>query len=154
MKEAVNAIRKYRGEDQLDAMAFMKSVREKAKLLGVDAEFLKRPVNVGFSGGEKKRNEMLQMAVLDPVLAVMDETDSGLDIDALKTVAQGVNARRRENNAFILVTHYQRLLNYVEPDRVHVLFDGKIVRSGDKNLALELEDTGYTELAEAAGQES
>ncbi|HXH24294.1 MAG TPA: Fe-S cluster assembly ATPase SufC [Vicinamibacterales bacterium] len=143
LKAAVNAMRKHRGEEELDAMEFMTLVRSRMKQLGIDESLLNRPVNEGFSGGEKKRNEIFQMAVLEPSLAVLDETDSGLDIDALKIVAEGVNAMRRPDRAFLLVTHYQRLLNYVVPDVVHVLFDGRIVRSGGKELALELEEKGY-----------
>jgi Fe-S cluster assembly ATP-binding protein len=143
LKAAVNAVRKHRGEEELDAMEFMSLVRSRIKQLGIDESLLNRPVNEGFSGGEKKRNEIFQMAVLEPSLAVLDETDSGLDIDALKIVAEGVNAMRRPDRAFLLVTHYQRLLNYVVPDVVHVLFDGRIVRSGGKELALELEEKGY-----------
>ena len=143
LKAAVNAIRKYRGEEELDAMEFMKIVREKIKVVNLDQSFISRSVNEGFSGGEKKRNEIFQMAVLDPVLAILDETDSGLDIDALKTVADGVNALRRPDRAIVVITHYQRLLNYIVPDRVHVLSGGEIVKSGDKDLALELEARGY-----------
>ena len=143
LKAAVNAIRKHRDEDELDAMEFMKVVREKIKLVNLDQSFISRSVNEGFSGGEKKRNEIFQMAVLDPTLAILDETDSGLDIDALKTVADGVNALRRPDRAIVVITHYQRLLNYIVPDRVHVLSDGEIVKSGDKDLALELEARGY-----------
>jgi Fe-S cluster assembly ATP-binding protein len=149
LRAAVNASRKYRGEPELDAMEFLKLVRAKVKLLKMDETLLKRPVNEGFSGGEKKRNEIFQMAVLSPKLAVLDETDSGLDIDALKTVANGVNVLRSPERAIILVTHYQRLLNYIVPDFVHVLHDGKIVKSGDKSLALELEEKGYSWLQEA-----
>lgn len=147
LRTALNSIRKYRGEDEVSAADFMKLVREKAKALNMDPEMLKRFVNVGFSGGEKKRNEMVQMAVLDPKLAVLDETDSGLDIDALKTVAEGINAQRREDTAILLITHYQRLLSYVQPDVVHVMIDGKIVKSGGKELALELEEKGYADVA-------
>ncbi|MDE2755975.1 MAG: Fe-S cluster assembly ATPase SufC, partial [Acidobacteriota bacterium] len=143
LKAAVNAIRKHRGEEELDAMEFMKVVREKIKLVNLDQSFISRSVNEGFSGGEKKRNEIFQMAVLDPTLAILDETDSGLDIDALKTVAAGVNALRRPDRAIVVITHYQRLLNYIVPDRVHVLSGGEIVKSGDKDLALELEARGY-----------
>ena len=150
MKEAFNAIRKHRGEDALDAMQFLKLVRQKTKELGISDDMLKRPVNVGFSGGEKKRNEVLQMAVLNPALAVLDETDSGLDIDALKIVAQGVNALRSPERAMLIITHYQRLLDYIVPDRVHVLAGGRILRSGGKELARELEEKGYKEFAEAA----
>jgi Fe-S cluster assembly ATP-binding protein len=146
LKAAVNAIRKHRGEEELDAMEFLALVREKAKLLEMDQSLLNRPVNVGFSGGEKKRNEITQMAVLDPKLAILDETDSGLDIDALRIVANGVNALRRPDRAVIVVTHYQRLLNYIVPDFVHVLVDGRILRSGGKELALELEAKGYASI--------
>ena len=150
LKAAVNAKRKHQGLDEIDAFEFLKLAREKMALLGMDPKFLNRGVNEGFSGGEKKRNEILQMAMLEPSLAILDETDSGLDIDALKAVAEGVNALRDPQRAIILVTHYQRLLDYVEPDYVHVLSDGKIVRSGDKTLALELEERGYDWLREAA----
>ncbi len=143
LKSALNAIRKQRGQEPLDAFDFLTRVREKTRLLGVDENLLERPVNDGFSGGEKKRNEVLQMAVLEPTLVILDETDSGLDIDALKVVASGVNALRSDDRTFIVVTHYQRLLNYIVPDRVHVLSDGRIVRSGGKELALELEEKGY-----------
>ena len=143
LKAAVNAVRKHRGQDELDAMEFMKAVREKIKLVNLDQSFISRSVNEGFSGGEKKRNEIFQMAVLDPTLAILDETDSGLDIDALKTVADGVNALRQPDRAIVVITHYQRLLNYIVPDRVHVLSGGEIVKSGDKSLALELEARGY-----------
>ena len=144
LKAALNAIRKYRGLEELDAMDFLPLVKEKLKLLDMDEEFLSRAVNEGFSGGEKKRNEILQLAVLEPRLAILDETDSGLDIDALKVVAAGVNALRSPERAIIVVTHYQRLLNYIVPDSVHVLVDGRIVRSGGRELALELEDKGYS----------
>ena len=143
LKEGLNAARRHRGEPELDALDFLKLVREKLKLVEMKEEFLSRSVNEGFSGGEKKRNEIFQMAVLEPSLAVLDETDSGLDIDALKTVAGGVNALRSEDRSIILVTHYQRLLDYFVPDKVHVLAQGKIVRSGDKRLALDLEERGY-----------
>ena len=143
LKAAMNAIRTHRGEEELDAMEFMKVVREKIKLVNLDQSFISRSVNEGFSGGEKKRNEIFQMAVLDPTLAILDETDSGLDIDALKTVAAGVNALRRPDRAIVVITHYQRLLNYIVPDRVYVLSGGEIVKSGDKDLALELEARGY-----------
>src|SRR3984893_12647831 len=142
LKAAVNAVRKHRGQPELDAMEFMTYVREKAKILELDPSLLNRPVNEGFSGGEKKRNEIFQMAVLEPALAVLDETDSGLDIDALKIVAHGVNAMRSPTRSTIVVTHYQRLLNYIIPDFVHVLQDGRIVRSGDKSLAVHLEEKG------------
>ena len=149
LKEAVNAVRKFRGEPALDAMQFIKLVRQKTKELGIPDEMLKRAVNTGFSGGEKKRNEVLQMAMLEPSLAVLDETDSGLDIDALKTVADGVNALRAPDRAMLVITHYQRLLDYIVPDQVHVLAHGKIQRSGDKSLALELEKNGYAEFKAA-----
>jgi len=143
LKAAVNAVRKHRGLEEFDALEFMTLVREKAKLLDIDSAMLGRAVNEGFSGGEKKRNEIFQMAVLEPTLAVLDETDSGLDIDALKIVATGVNALRGPERAIVVVTHYQRLLNYIVPDFVHVLSDGRIVKSGGKELALELEEKGY-----------
>ncbi|WP_078120112.1 Fe-S cluster assembly ATPase SufC [Thiosocius teredinicola] len=143
LKEALNAQRKARGEPELDSVAFLKLIREKMALVSMKPELLKRPVNAGFSGGEKKRNEILQMALFEPKLAILDETDSGLDIDALRTVSEGVNAVRSPDRSIILVTHYQRLLDYIEPDYVHVLADGKIVRSGDKSLAKELEQKGY-----------
>ena len=143
LKAAVNAMRKHRGEEELDAFDFKKLVAEKAKILELDKELMNRAVNVGFSGGEKKRNEIFQMAVLDPKLAILDETDSGLDIDALKTVAEGVNALRSPERGFVVITHYQRLLNYIVPDFVHVMADGRIVKTGDKSLALELEEKGY-----------
>ncbi|MEE8387680.1 MAG: Fe-S cluster assembly ATPase SufC [Acidiferrobacterales bacterium] len=143
MRESYNAIRSARGEEELDAVDFMKRIREKAKLVGLDEKLLKRNVNVGFSGGEKKRNEILQMAVLEPRLAILDETDSGLDIDAIRTIARGINAQRGPDRCIILITHYQRLLEYVQPDYVHVLINGRIVRSGDKGLALDLEEKGY-----------
>jgi Fe-S cluster assembly ATP-binding protein len=143
LKAALNAIRKHRGQDELDAIDFLKLVREKIKLMDIEESLINRPVNEGFSGGEKKRNEIFQMAVLDPKLAILDETDSGLDIDALKIVANGVNAFHAKHRAVIVITHYQRLLNYIVPDYVHVLSNGRIVRSGGKELALELEDKGY-----------
>ena len=143
LKAAINAKRKHHGLPELDAMEFMALVKEKAKILHLDPSLLSRPVNEGFSGGEKKRNEIFQMAVLEPRLAVLDETDSGLDIDALKAVAEGVNAMRSPERAIVVITHYQRLLNYIEPDVVHVLQDGRIVRSGGKDLALHLEEKGY-----------
>jgi len=143
LKAALNAVRKHRGLSELDAMDFLTLVRERLTLVEMKEEFLYRAVNEGFSGGEKKRNEILQMAILEPALALLDETDSGLDIDALKIVANGVNALRSPERAMILVTHYQRLLNYIVPDRVHVLAHGRIVKSGDKSLALELERQGY-----------
>jgi len=143
LKAALNSIRKYRGLEELDAPQFLRLVREKLKVLHIDQSLLNRPVNEGFSGGEKKRNEIFQMAVLDPKLAILDETDSGLDIDALKTVAEGVNSLRGPDRAIIVVTHYQRLLNFIVPDFVHVLSGGRIVKSGGKELALELEAQGY-----------
>ncbi|MGA1860415.1 Fe-S cluster assembly ATPase SufC [Azospirillum sp. 11R-A] len=143
LKTAINAIRKHRGEKELDAMQFLKLIREKTKALGMSDEMLKRAVNVGFSGGEKKRNETLQMAVLEPKFAILDETDSGLDIDALKIVAEGVNALRSPERSMLVITHYQRLLDYIIPDHVHVLAAGRIVKSGGKELALELEKNGY-----------
>jgi Fe-S cluster assembly ATP-binding protein len=152
LKAAVNAKRKHQGLGEVDAFEFLKLAREKMAMLGMDPKFLNRGVNEGFSGGEKKRNEILQMAMLEPTLAILDETDSGLDIDALKAVAQGVNALRSPERAIILVTHYQRLLDYIQPDHVHVLSQGQIVRSGDKSLALELEERGYDWVREAANQ--
>jgi len=143
LKAAVNAIRKHRGEIALDAIEFLGLVKEKMKLVKMNEDLLNRSVNEGFSGGEKKRNEIFQMAVLEPKLAILDETDSGLDIDALKIVAEGVNSLRNDERAIILVTHYQRLLNYIKPDHVHVLSDGKIIKSGGPELALELEEKGY-----------
>ncbi|MEY3312187.1 MAG: hypothetical protein RL348_1530 [Bacteroidota bacterium] len=143
LKTALNEIRKYRGEETLDAMDFLSMMKEKAKLVDIDISFIQRSLNEGFSGGEKKRNEIFQMAMLEPKLSILDETDSGLDIDALKIVSQGVNALKTKDNATILITHYQRLLDYIVPDYVHVLYKGKIVKSGDKNLALELESRGY-----------
>jgi Fe-S cluster assembly ATP-binding protein len=143
LKTALNSIRKHRGLEELDAVDFLKMVRERMKLVEMEESFLNRPVNEGFSGGEKKRNEIFHMAVLEPKLALLDETDSGLDIDALRIVADGVNKLRRKDNATVVVTHYQRLLNYIVPDHVHVLVDGRIVRSGGKELALQLEDKGY-----------
>ncbi len=143
LKAAVNAVRKHRGQPELDAMDFLTLLKEKAKLVALDKDLLNRALNEGFSGGEKKRNEILQMAVLDPALAILDETDSGLDIDALRVVASGVNALRNPQRSMIVVTHYQRLLDYIVPDVVHVLYQGKIVKSGEKSLALELEERGY-----------
>ena len=143
LRSAVNEIRKHRGEEELDAMNFLKAVKAKMKELGLSEDFLKRPVNAGFSGGEKKRNEILQMAMLNPKLAVLDETDSGLDIDALRIVADGVNRLKGADNAQVVITHYQRLLDYIVPDFVHVLYDGRIIKSGDKTLAHELEEKGY-----------
>jgi len=150
LKEALNSVRRHRGEEELDAMQFVKMVKTKAEELGIAKDMLKRAVNVGFSGGEKKRNEILQMAVLDPKLAVLDETDSGLDIDALKVVSDGVNQLRSDDRAILMITHYQRLLDYIVPDFVHVLAHGKIQRSGGKELALELEEKGYAEYGVAA----
>jgi len=150
MRESLNAIRRAHGEQALDAVQFMKLIRDKAKLLELDEKLLKRSVNAGFSGGEKKRNEILQMALLEPALSVLDETDSGLDIDAMQVIARGVNALRSPQRAMILITHYQRLLDYIQPDAVHVLLDGRIVRSGGKQLALELEEKGYGWIAEEA----
>ena len=144
LKAAVNAVRKYRGEDELDAVSFLKMIREKLKVVELDDSFIHRPVNEGFSGGEKKRNEILQMISLEPQLSILDETDSGLDIDALRIVAEGINNFRSNDRAFILITHYQRMLNYMEPDYIHVLIDGKIVKSGPKELAHELEEKGYS----------
>ena len=143
MREALNAVRKYQGQPPLDAMHFLKLLREKTRTLGISDDMLKRAVNVGFSGGEKKRNEVLQMALLEPSLAVLDETDSGLDVDALRTVADGVNALRAPERSMLVITHYQRLLSYIVPDYVHVLFDGRIIRSGGKELAEEVEEKGY-----------
>ena len=151
LRAALNAQRKVRGEKELDSMQFLKLVREKLKVMQISDELLHRAVNEGFSGGEKKRNEIFQMAVLEPQLAILDETDSGLDIDALKQVAQGVNTLRSPERAFLMITHYQRLLDYVVPDFVHVLSGGRIVKSGNKELALELEEKGYGWLKEAAG---
>jgi Fe-S cluster assembly ATP-binding protein len=148
LKAALNEIRKHHGLPELDAMEFLALVKDKMKLLELKEDLLSRPVNEGFSGGEKKRNEIFQMAVLEPKLAILDETDSGLDIDALKQVAQGVNALRSPDRAFLMITHYQRLLDYVEPDFVHVLADGRIVESGDKTLALKLEEHGYAWVAD------
>ena len=143
LKSALNEIRKHKGQSELDAMDFLALVKEKMKLLELNDDLLRRSVNEGFSGGEKKRNEIFQMAVLEPRLAILDETDSGLDIDALKIVSEGVNKLKRKDNAQLVITHYQRLLNYIVPDFVHVLVDGRIVRTGDKRLALELEEKGY-----------
>ena len=149
LKAALNTIRKSRGLEELDAMDFLTMVKEKLALVEMDPAFLNRPVNAGFSGGEKKRNEIFQLAVLEPRLAILDETDSGLDIDALRIVANGVNGLRTADRAMIVVTHYQRLLNYIVPDFVHVLSEGRIVKTGDKDLALALEQTGYTGVEEA-----
>jgi Fe-S cluster assembly ATP-binding protein len=143
LRSAMNAVRKYHGQDELDAMDFLPLYKERMKLLEMDEQFTNRSVNEGFSGGEKKRNEILQLAMLEPKLAILDETDSGLDIDALRIVAQGVNAMRSKDRAFVVITHYQRLLNYIKPDFVHVLVDGQIARSGGPELALELEEKGY-----------
>jgi Fe-S cluster assembly ATP-binding protein len=151
LKSALNEIRKHKGQSELDAMEFLTLVKERMKVLDLDEDLLRRSVNEGFSGGEKKRNEIFQMAVLEPRLAVLDETDSGLDIDALKIVSKGVNKLRRADNAQLVITHYQRLLNYIIPDFVHVLVDGRIVRTGDKHLALELEEKGYDSIT---GQET
>jgi Fe-S cluster assembly ATP-binding protein len=149
LKAAVNAIRKHRGQEELDAIEFLALMKQKMKVVEIETDLVNRPVNEGFSGGEKKRNEIFQMALLDPTLAILDETDSGLDIDALRIVAGGVNALRSPDRAMVLVTHYQRLLTYIVPDFVHVLVDGRIVRSGGKDLALELEERGYAWLEEA-----
>jgi len=146
LRTAVNSQRKARGEQEMSAADFLKLVRAKAKELKIDAEMLKRPVNVGFSGGEKKRNEILQMAVLEPNLCILDETDSGLDVDAMKLVAKGVNALRDESRSFLVITHYQRLLDYIKPDVVHIMADGRIIKSGGPELALEVEENGYAEL--------
>ncbi|HTF82084.1 MAG TPA: Fe-S cluster assembly ATPase SufC [Cytophagales bacterium] len=143
LKTAVNEVRKYRGQEPLDAVAFLSTMKEKMKLVNIDQTLLSRSLNTGFSGGEKKRNEVFQMAMLEPKLSILDETDSGLDIDALRIVANGVNALRSKDNAFIVVTHYQRLLDYIIPDYVHVLYNGRIVKSGPKELAMELEAKGY-----------
>lgn len=151
LRAAVNACRAYRGEPEMDAFTFMKEAKAKAATLGLDPDMLTRSVNEGFSGGEKKRNEIFQMAVLEPTLCVLDETDSGLDIDALKVAADGVNALRSPERAFVVITHYQRLLNYIVPDFVHILLDGRIVKSGGKELALELEEKGYGWIEEEAG---
>lgn len=148
LKAAVNAVRQGQGEKPRDAVEFLSFIREKCQLLDMDESFLYRSINEGFSGGEKKRNEILQMLALEPKLAILDETDSGLDIDALREISHGVNAMRSPNRAIILVTHYQRLLNYIEPDFIHVLANGRIIKSGDKSLALELEDKGYSWLEE------
>ncbi len=151
LRTAVNAQRKSRGEEEISAADFLKLVREKAKSLKIDAEMLKRPVNVGFSGGEKKRNEILQMAMLEPKMCILDETDSGLDVDAMKLVAEGVNALRSEGRSFLVITHYQRLLDHIKPDVVHIMADGRIVKTGGPELALEVEHNGYADiLAEVA----
>jgi Fe-S cluster assembly ATP-binding protein len=154
LKAALNAVRKHRGESELDAVEFLALIRDKMKLMQMDTSFLNRGVNEGFSGGEKKRNEILQMAVLEPRLALLDETDSGLDIDALKIVANGVNSLRSKERSIVMVTHYQRLLDYIEPDFVHVLSGGRIIRSGDKDLALELERRGYDWVLKEAQEEA
>ncbi len=151
LRTALNAQRKARGEDSVSAAEFLRLVRAKAKDLGIEGDLLKRPVNFGFSGGEKKRNEILHMAVLEPRLCVLDETDSGLDVDALKQVARGVNSLRSEQRSFLVITHYQRLLNYIQPDVVHILMDGRIVRSGGPDLALEVEENGYADLLAEMG---
>ncbi len=150
LKAALNALRKHRGLEELDAMEFLALIKEKMKLVEMEQALINRPLNEGFSGGEKKRNEILQLAVLDPKLAILDETDSGLDIDALRIVAGGVNALRQPDRSMIVITHYQRLLNYIVPDFIHVLFDGRIVKSGTKELALELESKGYDWLKDEA----
>jgi Fe-S cluster assembly ATP-binding protein len=152
LRSALNAVRKYHNREEMDAMDFLPMFREKLKLLEMDEKLMNRSVNEGFSGGEKKRNEILQMAILEPKLAILDETDSGLDIDALRIVAKGVNAMRSPERGMLVVTHYQRLLNYIKPDFVHVLVDGRIVRSGGPELALELEDKGYGWIENEAGQ--
>ncbi len=152
LKSGLNAKRKYQGLEQIDAIDFLQLVKQKAKLVEIDEKLLKRPVNEGFSGGEKKRNEIFQMAILDPDLGILDETDSGLDIDALRIVANGVNKLKGPEKSFLVITHYQRLLNYIVPDIVHVLSEGRIIRSGDKNLALELEEKGYDWLKKEAEQ--
>jgi Fe-S cluster assembly ATP-binding protein len=148
LKAALNAVRQERGEEELDVVEFLELVQSKMGLVKMDQELLKRQVNVGFSGGEKKRNEVFQMAILEPTLAILDETDSGLDIDALQIVSQGVNALRDDKRAFVVITHYQRILNYIVPDKVHVLMDGRIVQSGGRDLALELEEKGYSWIEE------
>ncbi|GGW22504.1 ABC transporter ATP-binding protein [Gemmobacter lanyuensis] len=146
LRTAVNAQRKARGEEEMSAGEFLKVVREKAKSLKIDAEMMKRPVNVGFSGGEKKRNEILQMAMLEPKMCILDETDSGLDVDAMKLVAEGVNALRNEGRSFLVITHYQRLLDHIKPDVVHIMADGRIVKTGGPELALEVENNGYADI--------
>lgn len=146
LRTALNAQRKARGEEEVSAADFLKLIREKAKALNIDAEMLKRPVNVGFSGGEKKRNEILQMAVLEPKMCILDETDSGLDVDAMKLVAEGVNALRDTGRAFLVITHYQRLLDHIKPDLVHIMADGRIVKTGGPDLALEVEENGYADI--------
>ncbi|QIV96048.1 Fe-S cluster assembly ATP-binding protein [Allofrancisella inopinata] len=144
LKTAINSIRKQKGENEMDAISFMKKLKENMQVLKIDQKYMSRGVNEGFSGGEKKRNEMLQLMMLEPKLAILDETDSGLDIDALQIVSHGANSMRSDNRSFLVITHYQRLLDYIQPDFVHVLADGKIVKTGDKNLALELEEKGYS----------
>lgn len=151
LRTAVNAQRKSRGEEELSAADFLKLIREKARTLKIDAEMLKRPVNVGFSGGEKKRNEILQMAMLEPRMCILDETNSGLDVDAMRLVAEGVNALRSPDRAFLVITHYQRLLDHIKPDVVHIMADGRIVRSGGPELALEVEENGYGDLLAEVG---
>ncbi len=153
LKAALNSIRKYRGEGEVDASSFLRIIKEKIKLVGLDESFIKRSVNVGFSGGEKKRNEILQMLMLNPQLAILDETDSGLDIDALKIVANGINEFRNKENGILLITHYQRILDYLSPDYIHVLLDGKIVKSGSIDLANELEEKGYSWVRESLASE-
>ncbi|MGR3660198.1 MAG: Fe-S cluster assembly ATPase SufC [Paracoccaceae bacterium] len=151
LRTAVNSQRKFRGESEMSAAEFLKLIRAKAKDLKIDADMLKRPVNVGFSGGEKKRNEILQMAMLEPTMCILDETDSGLDVDAMKLVSEGVNAMRDGNRAFLVITHYQRLLDHIKPDVVHIMADGRIIKSGGPDLALEVEKNGYAEILEMAG---
>ena len=150
LRTALNAQRKARGEDEISAADFLRLVREKAATLKIDSDMLKRPVNVGFSGGEKKRNEILQMAMLEPKICILDETDSGLDVDAMKLVANGVNALRDEGRGFLVITHYQRLLDHIKPDVVHIMADGKIIKSGGPELALEVENNGYSDLLDEA----
>ena len=150
LRTALNAQRKARGEDEISATDFLRLVREKAATLKIDSDMLKRPVNVGFSGGEKKRNEILQMAMLEPKICILDETDSGLDVDAMKLVANGVNALRDEGRGFLVITHYQRLLDHIKPDIVHIMADGKIIKSGGPELALEVENNGYSDLLDEA----
>lgn len=150
LRTALNSQRKARGEEEMSATDFLKLIREKAKSLKIDADMLKRPVNVGFSGGEKKRNEVLQMALLEPKMCILDETDSGLDVDAMKLVAEGVNALRSEGRSFLVITHYQRLLDHIKPDVVHIMFNGRIIKSGGPELALEVEHNGYADLLEEA----
>jgi Fe-S cluster assembly ATP-binding protein len=150
LKEAVNSVREARGQDELSSAEFLKYMRERADMMGLNADLTKRSVNEGFSGGEKKRNEIFQLAMLEPKLAILDETDSGLDIDALKNVADGVNKLRSDDRGFLVITHYQRILDYIVPDRVHVMLDGKVVRTGDKELAMELEEHGYDWVREEA----